>query len=160
MGTIYLLRIICHIQGGDGAEGGGGHRGRHVLPHEGARGDIFPEISSFILFCQAVVDFSNGISVEENTILMKTPRFSNVAHFDIFVIPLSICSQSQSKQWWAPFSPPVWLSIGLASISMALLMFLLISRIEIKVLPDPPPKAMGPLQIVWFIFGALVKQVG
>ena len=115
-------------------------------------------LSSF--FYQAVVDFSNGISVEENTILMKTPRFSNVAHFDIFVIPLSICSQSQSKQWWAPFSPPVWLSIGLASISMALLMFLLISRIEINVLPDPPPKAMGPLQIVWFIFGALVKQVG
>ena len=39
-------------------------------------------------------------------------------------------------------------------------MFLLISKIEINVLPHPPPKAMGPLQIVWFIFGALVKQVG
>ena len=72
--------------------------------------------------------------------------------------PTSNCSQSQSKQWWAPFSPPVWLSIGLSSISMAVLMFLLISKIEINILPNPPPKAMGPLQIVWFIFGALVKQ--
>ena len=41
---------------------------------------------------------------------------------------------------------------------MAVLMFLLISKIEINILPHPPPKAMGPLQIVWFIFGALVKQ--
>ena len=36
-------------------------------------------IFSLILFSQAVVDFSNGIGVEENTILMKTPRFLNVA---------------------------------------------------------------------------------
>ena len=50
--------------------------------------------------------------------------------------------------------------ILLASISMAVLMFLLISKTEISLLPNPPPKAMGPLQIVWFIFGALVKQVG
>ena len=79
-------------------------------------------------------------------------------NFNIFT-PVSNGSQSQSKQWWAPFSPPVWLGIGLASICMALLMFLLISRIEVKILPHAPPKAMGPLQIVWFIFGALVKQV-
>ena len=37
---------ICHIQGGDGAEGGGGHRGWHVLPHEGASGGISLEFLS------------------------------------------------------------------------------------------------------------------
>ena len=39
------------------------------------------------------------------------------------------------------------------------LMAVLSLQVEIKILLDPPSKAMGPLQIVWFIFGALVKQV-
>ena len=38
-------------------------------------------------------------------------------------------------------------------------MVVLSLQVEIKILLDPPSKAMGPLQIVWFIFGALVKQV-
>ena len=39
------------------------------------------------------------------------------------------------------------------------LMAVLSLQVEIKILLDPPSKPMGPLQIVWFIFGALVKQV-
>ena len=37
--------------------------------------------------------------------------------------------QSQSKQWWAPFSTPVWAAIGVAAVAMAAFMFIFISKV-------------------------------
>ena len=70
-------------------------------------------------------------------------------------------SQSSTKRWWAPFSPTVWLAIGLTSVLITLLMLLLINHWEAAVLrPLRLPATFGPLQVVWFVYGALVKQVG
>ena len=77
--------------------------------------------SWFIHFLsQAVVDFSNGISVEENTILMKTPRFfewHQLNQFDKWQFNHTISVQSAASRSQSSGGLPSLLQSGSASAS-------------------------------------------